>query len=207
MTIWDDIARERRDLADELDGLTEAQFSQPSLCEGWTVKATAAHLTSIFHTSMPKFMFNMVISGGFNKANRKAAIAEASSRSTSDIIEELRANAEHQFTPPGMGPEAPLADIVMHGQDIRRPLGIERQFPESETRVILDLLASKKGKFARPRRGIDGLRFEATDIEWSSGSGPVVNGPAEALLMALGGRGVAVEDLSGDGVDEFRTRF
>jgi uncharacterized protein (TIGR03083 family) len=207
MTIWDDVARERQELADELAGLTEAQFSEPSLCEGWTVKATAAHLTTIFHTSMPKFMFKVVTSGGFNNANRKAAIVEASSRSTSDIVEELRANAGHHFTPPGMGAEAPLADIVIHGQDIRRPLGLQRQVPGDEARVILDLLVSKQGKFARPHGGLDGLRFEATDIDWSSGSGPVVTGGAEALLMAVGGRVIAVEDLAGDGIEEFRTRF
>ena len=107
----------------------------------------------------------------------------------------------------GMGAEAPLADIVMHGQDICRPLGIERDIPEGEARVVLDLLVSKKGKFAWPSRGVGGLRFEATDMEWSSGSGPVVSGDAEALLMALGGRAVAAEDLTGEGVAEFRKRF
>jgi uncharacterized protein (TIGR03083 family) len=207
MTIWDDIAGERRQLADVLEGLTETQLSEPSLCDGWTIKDTAAHLTTTFHTSMPKFMVQMLMSGGFNNANRKAAIREASHRSISDIVEELRANAEHRFTPPGMGPEAPLADIVMHGQDIRRPLAIERDIPEGEARVILDLLVSKKGKFAWPRGGVSGLRFEATDMEWSSGSGPVVSGTAEALLMAIGGRAVAVEDLTGDGVEELRARF
>jgi uncharacterized protein (TIGR03083 family) len=207
MTIWDDIAGERRQLADVLEGLTEVQLSEPSLCDGWTIKDTAAHLTTTFHTSMPKFMVQMLMSGGFNNANRKAAIREASHRSISDIVEELRANAEHRFTPPGMGAEAPLADIVMHGQDIRRPLAIERDIPEGEARVILDLLVSKKGKFAWPRGGVGGLRFEATDMEWSSGSGPLVSGDAEALLMAIGGRVVAVEDLTGDGVGELRARF
>ena len=207
MTIWDDIAGERRQLADVLEGLTEVQLSEPSLCDGWTIKDTAAHLTTTFHTSMPKFMVQMLMSGGFNNANRKAAIREASHRSISDIVEELRANAEHRFTPPGMGAEAPLTDIVMHGQDIRRPLAIERDVPEGEARVVLDLLASKKGKFAWPRGGVGGLRFEATDMEWSSGSGPLVSGDAEALLMAIGGRAVAVEDLTGDGVEEFRARF
>jgi hypothetical protein len=54
---------------------------------------------------------------------------------------------------------------------------------------------------------VGGLRFEATDMDWSSGSGPVVSGDAEALLMAIGGRAAAVEDLAGAGVAEFRTRF
>ncbi len=207
MTIWDDIADERRGLADELDGLTDEQWAADTLCEGWTVKETAAHLTTIFHISTPKFLLKMAASGGFNKANRKIALSEAADRSTSDIVEELRANAEDRFTPPGLGPEAPLADIVMHGQDIRRPLGVEREIPEQIATAILDLLVSKKGKFARPQGGLEGLSFEATDIDWSSGSGPSVTGPSEALLMSIGGRGAPLDDLEGDGLDTFRTRF
>ena len=48
MTIWDDIADERRTLASELALLNEDQWAVDSLCEGWTVKEVAAHLTSVF---------------------------------------------------------------------------------------------------------------------------------------------------------------
>jgi uncharacterized damage-inducible protein DinB len=64
MTIWDDVATERQELADDLETLTDDQWAQSSLCEAWTIKATAAHLTTIFHTSMPKFMIKTVMSGG-----------------------------------------------------------------------------------------------------------------------------------------------
>jgi hypothetical protein len=37
-----------------LGGLTDAQLSEASLCDGWTDKATPAHLTMMFHTSMRK---------------------------------------------------------------------------------------------------------------------------------------------------------
>jgi len=207
VTVWDDVADERRSLADVLEGLTDEQWAADSLCAGWTVKAVAAHVTTIFHVSTPMFLLKAVTSGGLGRASRKMAVREEADRSTSDIVGELRANAEHRFTPPGLGPEAPLADIVMHGQDIRRPLGIEREIPDQTARAILDLLVSKKGKFARPPGGFDGLRFEATDAEWSSGSGPTVSGSSEALLMAIGGRGAAADDLAGDGLAEFRNRF
>jgi hypothetical protein len=46
----------------------------------------------------------------------------------------------------------------------------------------------------------------ATDAEWSTGAGPEVSGPVEALLMAVAGRSVAVADLSGDGVDALVAR-
>ena len=207
MTIWDNVADERRRLADELEGFTETQWSTPSLCDGWSVKDTAAHLTTTFHTSMPKFMLKVITSGGFNRANAKIAVDEASQRSTSDIVDELRANAEHRFTPPGLGPEAPLLDVVVHGRDIGRPLGLSRTLPPEVAEQVLEFLMTKKAKVVHPKGGIADLRFEATDIDWSGGDGAVVSGPAEALLMAVSGRPAALDDLSGDGLQEFTLRF
>ena len=207
MTIWDNVADERRRLADELEGFTETQWSTPSLCDGWTVKDTAAHLTTTFHTSMPKFMLKVITSGGFNRANAKIAVAEGSQRSTSDIVDELRANAEHRFTPPGLGPEAPLLDVVVHGRDIGRPLGLSWTVAPEVAEQVLDFLMTKKAKVVHPNGGIADLRFEATDINWSGGEGAVVSGPAEALLMAVSGRPAALDDLSGDGLQELTTRF
>ena len=68
-------------------------------------------------------------------------------------------------------------------------------------------MMTKKAKVVHPRGGIADLRFEATDIDWSGGDGAVVTGPAEALLMAISGRPAALEDLSGDGLEELTSRF
>jgi len=63
-----------------------------------------------------------------------------------------------------------------------------------------------------PARGIvaqgtlNGLRFEANDIDWAHGSGPTVSGNAEALLLAITGRSIAFGLLSGDGVSTLRAR-
>ena len=40
--------------------------------------------------------------------------------------------ADSRFTPPGLGPQAPLTDVVVHGQDIRRPLGISRDIDQTQ---------------------------------------------------------------------------
>ena len=36
-------------------------------------------------------------------------------------------------------------------------------------------------------------------MDWSHGDGPEVKGPAEALVMTMAGRLVALDDLSGEG--------
>ena len=52
----------------------------------------------------------------------------------------------------------------------------------------------------------DGLRLRATDLDWSAGDGPEVAGPGEALALAMTGRGVALADLSGEGVAVLEAR-
>jgi hypothetical protein len=54
---------------------------------------------------------------------------------------------------------------------------------------------------------VAGLRLEASDLDWAWGSGPVVRGPSEALLMAMLGRGQATADLDGDGLATFAARM
>jgi hypothetical protein len=59
----------------------------------------------------------------------------------------------------------------------------------------------------RAKRRVAGLRLEATDVDWSHGAGPLVRGPGEALLLAMLGRGQAVDDLEGDGRAAFGYRM
>jgi uncharacterized protein (TIGR03083 family) len=42
---WEAIDTQRSRIADLLEGLTVEDWAQPSLCEGWTVRDVAAHLT------------------------------------------------------------------------------------------------------------------------------------------------------------------
>jgi hypothetical protein len=56
------------------------------------------------------------------------------------------------------------------------------------------------------KKRIEGLTLEATDAEWSTGKGPKVAGPAGQLLSAMTGRKIALEGLTGDGVEAMRSR-
>lgn len=49
-----------------------------------------------------------------------------------------------------------------------------------------------------PKR-LRGPRLPATDLDWSTGDGPTVEGPGEALLMAMAGRPATLPELSGPG--------
>ena len=56
------------------------------------------------------------------------------------------------------------------------------------------------------KRRIAGLTLRATDAEWTHGTGPEVSGPILSLVMAMTGRKVADDDLTGEGVATLRSR-
>lgn len=54
---------------------------------------------------------------------------------------------------------------------------------------------------------IAGLRVEATDGPFSTGSGDLLRGPTLSLVMGMAGRVAACEDLEGDGAAVLRARL
>jgi uncharacterized protein (TIGR03083 family) len=207
MSTLDLIAAERREIAAELLRLTPEQLATPSLCSEWTVHDVAAHLLMPLTVSMGTVVAAMAASlGNFHKANVKLT-GKVASRSIAEISAELRVQAENPFTPPGLGLEAPLTDVLVHGEDFRRPLGIAHEFDPAAVRTSLGFVTSKKGQRTFPPKGrLDGLRFDAPDIGWSFGDGALVRGNAADLLVALCGRKIALDELTGDGVALLRDR-
>jgi len=207
MQVIEMIADERRGLADVLVALTPEQLGTPSLCGAWSVHDVAAHLLMPLVTGLPTLMLAMVTSAGnFDKANR-VLTARIADRSIQDIAQGLRDQAENPFSPPGMGIEAALTDLLVHGQDIRRPLGLPRVIPSERAETSLNFLTGKVPRGFVTKDRLAGLALSATDVPFSSGSGAQVTGPAEALLLVLTGRPVALADLSGDGVAVLRARI
>ena len=207
MQVIEMIADERRGLADVLVALTPEQLATRSLCGAWSVHDVAAHLLMPLVTGLPTLMLAMVTSAGnFDKANR-VLTARIADRSIQDIAQGLRDQAENPFSPPGMGIEAALTDLLVHGQDIRRPLGLPRVIPSERAETSLNFLTGKVPRGFVTKDRLAGLALSATDVPFSSGSGAQVTGPAEALLLVLTGRPVALADLSGDGVAVLRGRI
>lgn len=206
MDIFAEIADERRGLAALLSGLTAEQQATQSLCSGWSVHDVAAHLVVPLEVGIPKFALAMLACrGNFDRANVRLT-REQARRPFGEITEVLRRKADSRFTPPGAGPEAPLTDLLIHGLDIRWPLGLPRDIPEERLHKSLTYLTAAPVGGVVPAGLLDGLRWEASDIDWASGDGPTVRGNAEALLLALTGRTTALRHLSGDGVSTLRSR-
>lgn len=207
MEIWEAERDEMLDLAERLTVLDDEQWNSPSLCGQWRVRDVLAHLNA---GAEGAFGLGTVVSGmirhGFNY-NRWVA-ADGQVRGQEDpavLLQALRNAAANRNDRPGARAVRGLMHVLIHGQDICRPLGIRRDLLESHVVPVADLVKDDVHIFGAKKR-IAGLRLRATDMDWSHGNGPEVTGPAEALAMVMAGRLVALDDLSGEGKAELATR-
>jgi hypothetical protein len=133
--------------------------------------------------------------------------ATGDTRSNAQILQALRGTAQSRFRIPGAPPEAPLSHLVIHAEDIYRPLGIDYAIDPSTATVVLDQLTSPRARRSLAPGLLDGLALTASDIDWRYGTGPEVMASATALITTIAGRRAAVEELSGSGADEIRQRL
>ncbi len=120
----------------------------------------------------------------------------------------LFANAANVWVPPTMGMAAPLTDILVHTQDVARPLGIPVPVASDHVDPALTFCVTRKSnQLFAPARRYAGLRLIASDLKWKCGKGPEVSGPAIELLLALTGRRSALANLEGEGVATLAKRL
>lgn len=137
--IWAAVAIERRRLADELEHLTDTQWRTQSQCEAWTVEETAVHLITPFEVSTTRFLFTMLRHrGNVDKIVLDLTARVGAKVSRSAIPAKLREHAENRWTPPRLGPAIPFSEVVVHGQDIRRTLGLACPVPAETVELALD---------------------------------------------------------------------
>lgn len=203
------IAAERRRLADELEHLSADEWQQPSLCEGWSTHVVAAHLNASWEFALPATLVAIVRNrGNIDRAFDQLSRDLADRLTPEQCIAGLRANAANRFTPPMMGAEAPLTDVIVHGNDILAPLGRSVEVAPEALAASLAWLAAGNAKGFLPRSRVRGLAFEATDVDARGGEGPAqVSGPALAVITTLLGRAGRADDLSGDGVSVLLDRL
>lgn len=202
MDLFEVLATQRRHLAGELDSLTATEWAQPSMCEGWSNHVVVAHLNLPWSVGPPAFVVGLLRArGNVDRAIDRLSRDMVDRMDPQACVDLLRANATSRNTPPGLGVEAPLTDVVVHGADILRPLGRSVTIAPEALRNALTFLTTWKAAKGFGARSMAGLTLEATDVDLRCGSGEAVaSGPALALCGALLGRGDYLCELSGDGV-------
>lgn len=200
------VAHERRQIATLIEGLDDAQLATPSLCAGWDVKTVAAHLACAVADG---------ISGAMRMALRRRGLARAidelahrrAQGPAADIATTLRQRAEYPLSPPVLGPVAPLADILIHGGDIRIPLNFPFEPDPEQVGLALDFLTGPWPFGFVPLGRLRGISLRGTDIGRSWGGGVEVRGPVSALMMTVSGRTALLDHLDGPGLPLLRQRL
>ena len=197
--VWSIVHGERTALIDDLKDLDDARWQEPSLCREWTVHDVVAHLVDTALTTRIGFVVGLARARfDFDRQNARG-VERHRGASPRQTLEQLARVASRRSTPPAPL-DSRLVEEVVHGEDIRRPLGLTHTYrPEAVVRS-LRLQARTPASFGGGKELVARIRLTAVDADVSIGSGPEVSGPALSLLLALCGRQVALRDLEGPGM-------
>ncbi|SDK49104.1 maleylpyruvate isomerase family mycothiol-dependent enzyme [Streptomyces indicus] len=204
--VWPLIHAERAALAEDLAGLDAGRWETESLCAGLSVREVLAHLTAAARLN-PVTWFAGVVRCRFDFDRQVAMQLERQlGADAAETLARFRAAVPSRRKPP-LPPLALLGETVVHGEDIRRPLGIRRAYPAGTLTAVAgyyagtDLVVVAKGR-------IGGLRLVADDGPFTAGpeSGKPVTGGTLALVMAMTGRADYCAELRGEGVELLRER-
>ena len=203
--IWPVVHAERRALADDLTGATPEQWATPSLSQGRTVQETLAHMAATAEMTPAAFLAKMLAAGFRFEQMADKEIRARTAGGPAATLDRFRAVVDRSSGPPGPSTSW-LGETLVHAEDIRRPLGIAHSYPADAVTRVIEFYAGSNLLIGGKRR-VAGLTLQANDDPWSFGSGPVVAGPAMALLMVTAGRRAFLSDLSGPGVTTLQGRF
>ncbi len=202
---WPLIRAERVALIADLEALPEAAWSTQSLCSAWTVRDVLAHMTRTATMTPGRFIGRLAGTGfRFDAMNAKGVQAEFGS-APAGTLSAFRANLDRTTAPPGPL-DAMVGEVIIHSQDIRKPLGIQHAY-QPEALTLVGNFVIRGNLLLGGKRRATGLKLTATDVDWTRGDGPEVRGPLGSIILALTGRKAGLGDLSGDGLATLTERI
>ncbi|MCQ2000632.1 maleylpyruvate isomerase family mycothiol-dependent enzyme [Arthrobacter zhaoxinii] len=200
--VWPAVHNEREALIRDLESLTPEQWFRPSLCPGWDIHDVVAHLVDSAKTTRLGFVRRLIAAKfDFDKDNERGIVRERTATPEATLTE-FRRIRETTKTPPA-APATRLVEVIVHGEDIRRPLGLVHSYPSGSVEAALSYQLKTGVFMGGGKERALGFRLQASDSQFHQGSGPEVEGTLLALLMAVSGRPVHAEDFSGEGAASF----
>ena len=205
----DDIGLLLHELADE-------EWDADSLCEGWKVRDVIGHMCYGHTTGVGPILASVVrYKGNMAKGSFELSKRYGAEHSPAELLEVWDVELVDKHTRRGISKVVKYSegflDHLIHNQDLRRPLDRPREVPEAHLIAAMDLLPKTNTPLFGTKKGVAGLRLHATDIDHTvdvgGTNGPLIEGPAEALIMAAAGRGDAFAELTGEAVETLRARI
>jgi uncharacterized protein (TIGR03083 family) len=201
---WAHVAAERRDIVELLTDLRPEEWLAPSLCAGWRVRDVAAHLlvdAPVRELGAFEVLTRMVRWRLDVQRANDWWVRHSADQPTHTLVSQMADSVTPGPVSRILGPSNQLRASVIHHQDMRQPLGRPSVLPPDRLRAVLAAVLTPTGSAnLGSRQRANGVRLQASDLDWSTGDGPEVTGPALSLLMALAGRPAALTDLRGEGI-------
>ncbi|WP_406832912.1 maleylpyruvate isomerase family mycothiol-dependent enzyme [Pedococcus sp. KACC 23699] len=201
-TRWAAIEAERRSLVELLGSLTPQQWEAQSLCSEWRVRDVAAHVAMTpSGFSVGTLAVGMVRARGDVWAFGRDLARRHAVLPTGELVAELDRGAAARTMPFVTNPRNILLDVLVHGQDIAVPLGVERPMPLPAAIAAFERVWTMGWPF-HARRRLRDFRLVATDGALDIGTGTPVEGRVQDLLLLATGRtAAAAARLRGPGVE------
>ena len=197
--LWGMVHAERAALAEDLAELDRAQWNAGSLRTEFTVREVVAHLTSGASLGPVRWMAGVIRYRFDFDAQVAYRLAQQLGAEDGETLERFRRSVAGTTKPP-VPVAAVLGEVIVHGEDIRRPLGIRRDYPIATLTRVAEYYHRSNMTVPSERR-TRGLRLSATDGPFSGGlqDGAPVSGSTLALVMAMAGRSAYGAEPAGEG--------
>jgi uncharacterized protein (TIGR03083 family) len=198
------VADYRCRVADAFEALTLEQWESPSWCSGWRARDVLGHL--VYNAEASRLsMVRDVIRHPIRPDRGVDLIArQLGDEPVPTLAQRLRKAQHGGVRVVGFPVAVGLGDVLVHGNDALRPLGLEFGVDPDDAVPVLDAYRRVGGLIfhARPFRSVT---LVATDAQWSCGNGREVTGRAIDLVMLMANRRQIVGTLSGPGVSDVAT--
>ena len=202
--LWTLAHAERSALHEDLSALTVAQWKHETLCGQWDIEEVVAHLTAAASVNQWRWARSMLGARFRVDVHNQRRMAEHRGSTPAETLERFQSIIDSTIAPSGHTP-AYLGEIVVHAQDIRKPLD-QRRTPDVVALTPLAEFSASRNFTVASRTAAADLHLRADDGPFDTGTGPLVTGSTLALVMSMAGRVPYVDQLDGPGVPTLRTR-
>jgi uncharacterized protein (TIGR03083 family) len=209
--VWEHVKSSRVQLIAFFDTLSDEQWCQYSLCNGWQARDVLAHLILEYHYKFINSWKDFIRTGFSLNRFLKYTAKDLGKRPTKELLEYFRLMIDEQHKPSSVPVMNVLVDLLVHEQDIRIPLDQKQDIDMESLRLIFTHWEPKEYNLGERITGIatriSGLKFIMTDLNITKGEGLEIIGKAQDVLLTVVGRTVALDKLNGNGLAVLKNRL
>lgn len=202
---WKHIHEERTRLLNVLDNLEPHQWQAASSCAQWRVEDVVAHLSAAANTGTWAWI-RSILRARFNANRHNQRLLTRYRGDTPQATLDTYRRSVASTVAPTKDLPAYLGEVIVHGQDIARPLHVSLTPDPAAVLEVAHFYVAKDFAVSSSHL-VRGLRVEADDADFGTGDGPLVHGALLDLVMVMAGRSESVALLSGEGVADLRQRL